>query len=386
MKRVFLALDSAMPKDQTGLLADAARLFQEIPLVDGHNDLPYLIRRDAEGDPQAYDLEGQRDGRDTDIPRLRAGCVSAQFWAAFVPPREAQPTSFALQQIALIRRLSMLYPDVFFDAAHSNHIAQARQQGRIASFIAIENGAAVPDHRLDCVDAFYALGVRLMTLCHNLTTDWCDSATDASRHDGLSPFGKRVVTRMNRLGMLVDLSHVSDRVMHQALDQAEAPLVWSHSNARRLCDHRRNVPDDVLARVPANGGLVMATFVPDFLSQRSRDWIRPLQDEHSKDPAQVDMDAAVAAHEKQSGPRPRGGLAELCDHLDYFAATVGNDHVGLGSDFFGGPQGEGLKDASCYPGIFAELMRRGWSRENLVKLASENVTRVMQAVEAASKP
>src|SRR5262249_22008939 len=222
------------------------------------------------------------------------------------------------------------------------------------------------------LQAFRALGVRLITLCHNLSTDWCDSATDASRHGGLSEFGQQVIAAMNRLGMLIDLSHTSDAVMHPALDISAAPVPFSHSHARTLCDHPRNMPDEVLARVPANGGIVMATFVPQFISQRSRDWLKPMQDSFGKDGPDAEARARMAAREREGGPWPRGSLAELCDHIEYLAGKVGHDHVGIGSDFFGGPQGQGLKDASCYPHIFAELIRRGWTDAALKKLAGGN--------------
>jgi membrane dipeptidase len=358
-------------------LARAHAFLDRHPLVDGHNDLPFLIRRATDGDIARYDLHRRDNHRDTDIPRLTAGRVSAQIWAAFVPPREPQPASYALQQIALIRRLAATHPDVFLPAGRAADIAAAKRRGRIASFTAIENGAAI-EGRLDTLGAFYDLGVRLITLCHNASTDWCDSATDAPRHGGLSAFGRTVIAEMNRLGMIIDLAHVSDAVMHQVLDLTRAPVVFSHSNARALCDHPRNVPDDVLARVAANGGVVMATFVPQFISQASREWLRPLEAQQNQDPA---GDASIAAGERERGPWPRGTLEEYCDHLDYLAAAAGHDHVAIGSDFFGGPQGKGLEDASCYPRIFAELIRREWSETNLRKLASGNFLRVFRAVE-----
>jgi membrane dipeptidase len=367
--------------DEALVLAHA--LLETTPLVDGHNDLAHVIRHAANGSVDAYDLTSRRDKRDTDVPRLTAGRVSAQFWAAYVPPREPQPASYALQQIALIRRLAATHPDAFMHATKSADIARAKRQGRIANFLTIENGAAI-ENRLDTLQAFHDLGVRLVTLCHNLSTDWCDSATDVARHGGLSEFGRAVIVEMNRLGMLVDLAHVSDAVMHQVLDIARAPVVFSHSNARALCDHPRNVPEDVLARLPGNGGIIMATFVPQFISQASRDWLRPRQDEFGKDAPGAETGQAVAARER--GPWPRGTLAQLCDHLDYLAARVGHDHIGIGSDFFGGPQGQGLEDASCYPHIFAELIRRKWPRTALKKLASENLVRVLREAERAAAP
>lgn len=338
-------------------LRRALKFLERTPLVDAHNDLAYVIRTDphAKGDVVAYNLGARRASGDTDIPRLREGRVAAQFWAAYVPPREQQPASFALEQIALIRRMTEIHRDDFELALGSSDVARARRLGKIASFITIENGAAV-ENCIDTVDSFYGLGVRLMTLCHNATTDWCDSATDAPRHGGLSDFGKRVVVRMNELGIIVDLAHVSDPVMHQVLSLSSAPVVFSHSNARTLCDHPRNVPDSILDIVPANGALVMATFVPDFIFPKP----------------------------KESGSLPHGTLSQYCDQLAYLKSKVGPDCIGIGSDFFGGPQGTGLKDVSCFPHIFAELFDRGWNERDLKKLASANLLRVFRAVEKAA--
>ena len=365
-------------------LAQARALLAETPLIDAHNDLPFVIRidKEAQGDPALYRLDERRNSGDTDIPRLREGRVAAQFWAAFIPPREQRPASFALQQIALIKRMNELHPDVFLPAARASDVKRAHRQKKIASFITIENGAAI-ENRLDALDAYYELGVRLMTLCHNATLDWVDSATDAPRSNGLSDFGRQVIARMNDLGMIVDCAHVSDDVMHQALDISRAPVVFSHSNARALCDHRRNVPDDVLARIADKGALVMATFVPDFICQRSKDWMAALKDAYGKTPEGLDNDIVVPTREKEIGAWPRGSLNQYCDHLEYLKSKVGPDHIGIGSDFFGGPQGEGLKDVSCFPHIFAELIRRGWPNTHLKKLAGENFLRVFRAVEKA---
>ncbi|HPG01981.1 MAG: membrane dipeptidase [Methylobacteriaceae bacterium] len=365
-------------------LAQARALLAETPLIDAHNDLPFVIRidKEAQGDPALYRLDERRNSGDTDIPRLREGRVAAQFWAAFIPPKEQRPASFALQQIALIKRMNELHPDVFLPAARASDVKRAHRQKKIASFITIENGAAI-ENRLDALDAYYDLGVRLMTLCHNATLDWVDSATDAPRSNGLSDFGRQVIARMNDLGMIVDCAHVSDDVMHQALDISRAPVVFSHSNARALCDHRRNVPDDVLARIADKGALVMATFVPDFICQRSKDWMAALKDAYGKTPEGLDNDIVVPTREKEIGAWPRGSLNQYCDHLEYLKSKVGPDHIGIGSDFFGGPQGEGLKDVSCFPHIFAELIRRGWPNTHLKKLAGENFLRVFRAVEKA---
>ena len=364
---------------------EAARaLLRETPLFDAHNDLPFVIRidREAKGDIAAFGLGSTREGRDTDIPRLKAGQVGAQFWAAFIPPREKQPASYALQQIALINAMNRLHADVFLAARSSGDVAKAHAAGKIASFTTIENGAAL-ENRIDTLDAFYDLGVRLITLCHNATTDWCDSATDAQRHNGLSDFGVDVIARMNDLGMIVDLAHTSENVMRKVLEVSRAPVVWSHSNAATLCNHRRNVSDAILDLVPANGGMVMATFVPDFISQRSLDWMKPLKDEHGA--SVPGIDALVSEREAKLGPWPRGTLPQYCDHLDYLRARIGADHIGIGSDFFGGPQGDGLKDVSCFPHIFAELIRRNWAMDDLRKLASGNLLRVFAAVEGLAR-
>jgi membrane dipeptidase len=356
-------------------LARALRLLERTPLVDGHNDLPFLLRQAEAGKVPAYDIRARNDRHDTDLPRLAEGRVSAQFWAAFVPPRESKPASYALQQIALIRRMTARNADALLPATRASDIARAKTQKKIASFVAIENGAAL-ESRLNTLHAFHDLGVRLMTLCHNATTEWCDSATDTARHGGLTEFGRTVVTEMNRIGMLVDLAHVSDAVMHQVLDVSRAPVVFSHSNARALCNHPRNVPDDVLARIRPNGGIVMATFVPRFISTGAGEQPQP-----GSGPTGNTERTGPSPVRDAPKPLPAGTLSQLCDHLDYLARKAGHDHIGVGSDFFGGPQGEGLEDVTCFPHLFAELIRRGWSERNLRKLASGNFVRVFRDAE-----
>lgn len=371
-------------------LADAAydqalALLDSIPLIDGHNDLPYVVRldRSAKGDLAAYDLGKLHPETDTDIPRMQAGRLAGQFFAAYVPPNHPKPAGFALAQIALMRRIWERHADVFRSGLCADDVEAAKKEGRIALFMTIENGSAL-DNELNSLDAYWDLGVRLMTLCHNDTHDWCNSATDAPRHNGLAPFGREVIGRMNRLGMIVDLAHVAPKVMHDVLDISTAPVVWSHSNAFSLCDHPRNVPDDVLDRVAGNDGLVMATFVPDFISQASRDWHRPAKDQYGKTPDGLDYKKAEAEIIRTAGPRPKATLAQYCDHVDYLAKRIGHDHIGIGSDFFGGLNPEGLEDASTFPAVIAELIRRGWSEENLAKLAGGNMLRVMRAVAGAA--
>jgi membrane dipeptidase len=368
---------------QDNAYAAALALLDRAPLIDGHNDLPYVIRKDrsAQGDVGRYDLTKVHAEVDTDIPRMKAGKLAAQFFAAYVPPNEPKPAGFALAQIALMRDILRRHADAFRPGLSADDVLAAKAEGRMALFMTIENGSAL-DNQLDALDAYYDLGIRLMTLCHNDSHDWCDSATDAPRNNGLSAFGKQVIARMNRLGMVVDLAHVSPKVMHDTLDVTAAPVVWSHSNAFSLCDHPRNVPDDVLDRVAANGGMVMATFVSDFISQASRDWHRPAKDQYGKTPEGLDYAKVEADIQRRMGPRPKATLPQYCDHLDYLARRIGHDHVGIGSDFFGWVNPDGLEDTTVFPAVFAELIRRGWSESDLEKLAGGNMLRVLRAVEA----
>jgi membrane dipeptidase len=370
---------------KTSPLARARALLERVPLIDAHNDLPWVIRRDprAQGDVATYGLLRRRAGRDTDIPRLRAGQVRAQFWAAFVPTMMPGPTRTALEQIDLIERINELHADVFLRATRAADIDRAARLGRIASFIAIENGAAI-ENSLGALRSFYRLGVRYMTLCHNESLDWVDSATDKAKNGGLSDFGCEVVGEMNRLGMIVDLAHTSADVMHQVLDLSEAPVAITHANALALCDHPRNVADSILERLHENGSIVMATFVPDFISQAERDWLRPIEDDTGRPRPGVDVEKAIRAQTRTMGPRPRATLSDYCDHVEYLVRVAGIDHVGIGSDFFGGAAAVGLEDVSRFPYIFAELLRRGWNEDALAKIAGGNFRRVFRAVERAA--
>lgn len=367
-------------------LAHARALLDRVPLIDGHNDLPWVIRCDPalKGDVVAARLDENRQGRDTDIPRLRAGGVAAQFWAAFVPSDVDHPARTTFEQIALIRRMEEAYPDDFLPAREPDDVIRAKESGKIASFIAVESGIGL-ENSLELLQSFHALGVRYMTLCHNETLDWIDSTTDAPRHGGLTPFGEAVVAEMNRLGLMVDLSHTSHDAMRRVLDVTRAPVLFTHCNAFALCDHPRNVPDDVLARIPENGGIVMATFVPDFVSQTSRDWMRPMKDAYGKTRRDVAWTAEMAARRAELGPWPRASIPELCDHIDYMAEKAGPAHVGIGSDFFGGPPVVGLEDVSRFPHLVAELIRRGWSDEALEGLLGGNFLRVFRAIEAVGR-
>jgi membrane dipeptidase len=366
-------------------LARARDFLERVALVDGHNDLPYVIRRDhpAKGDLAAYDLTRVHQEGDTDIPRLREGRVGAQFWAAFCPSNAGDPTRLTLELIALIREMNRRHGDVLLPAFKASDVARARRQGKIASFIAVESGIGIGD-RLEMLDVFHALGVRYMTLCHNETLDWVDSATDAPRHHGLTAFGRQVIRRMNELGLLVDLAHTTPAVQSKVLDITQAPVAITHANAAALCDHPRNIVDDVLVRLKANGGVVMATFVPTFLSQPIRDWYKPLQS-HGKAPLDRDIAPGIAAKTQAAGPPPRATLKDVCDHIEYMAGKAGLRHVGIGSDFYGGPVPDGIENVSKFPDLIAALMDRGWSEPSLAGLAGGNILRVLRGVERAAK-
>jgi membrane dipeptidase len=344
------------------MIERALRLLESIPLVDGHNDLPIVVHRLADGDLRAFDPARVHDDADTDIPRLREGRVSAQFFAAFIPVGMENPAAFATRQIALIRQLERDYPETFTPGRTAADIPRAKREGRIASFITVENGSGL-ENRPETLEVWHEAGVRLLTLCHNATLDWVDSATDAPRHNGLSSLGREIVTECNRLGILVDCSHVSPKATHDVLDASAVPIVLSHSNVARLCRHPRNADDEIMARVAAQGGLVMATFIPRFTNQALQDWhLGP-----------------------RTTPAPRATLPQVCDHIEDMVARIGIDHVGIGSDLHGGPMVDGLDNASRFPHLLAELMNRGWTDEAITKLASTNIIRVLSAVESHAR-
>ncbi len=367
-------------------LAQARALLERVPLFDAHNDLPWVIRIDpqARGDVIAYDLAKVHARGDTDIPRLREGMVGAQFWAAFQPTNAPHPARTALEQIDLIRRMEAAHPDVFLPARQAADFGRAKKAGKIASFIAVEGGVGL-ENALAPLRIWHAAGVRLVTLCHNETLDWVDSATDAPRHNGLNAFGRAVIGELNRLGMIVDCAHVSAQGAHRVLDVAQAPIVLSHSNAFALCNHPRNAPDDLLKRLKDNDGLVMATFVPGFVSQELRNWLARSRDRYGKAPLSPDPKAQLAELEVKNGPAPKATLAEVADHIVHLREVAGIDHVGIGSDFFGGAQPVGLENVGCFPQLFAELLRRKFSPSECAKIASENFLRVMRAVERVGK-
>ena len=363
-------------------LAKARALLSRAPLFDGHNDLAWVIHNDAKarGDVRAYDLTRVHEKGDTDIPRLREGLVGAQFWSAFQPTGAPHPARTTLEQIDLIRRIEEAHPQVFLAARRAADFARARRAGKIASYIVVEGGVGL-ENSLAPLRVWHAAGARMLIPCHNETLDWVDSATDAPRHRGFNAFGRAVIGECNRLGMIVDGAHVSHEGLRRLLDVSEAPILLSHSNAFSLCDHPRNAPDDVLRRLKDRGGVVMATFVPGFVSQSLRDWLKRSRDGYGKAPLAADPKAQLAELETRHGPAPRATLAQVADHIAYLADAAGVDHVGVGSDFFGGAQPIGLEHVGRFPFLFAELIRRGFSERDLAKIASRNVLRVMREVE-----
>ena len=372
-------------------LAHAKELLARHILIDGHNDLVWTVRtaKDAPGDAAAYDLR-QRTAGQTDIPLLRAGRVGGVFWSVYVPGEGAGAfAAMQLEQIELARRILDLYPDVFALAGTADEAERAFRAGKIASFLGIEGGHAI-ENSLGALRAYYALGVRYMTLTHNTSLAWADSATDPpARHGGLTKFGEEVVREMNRLGMLVDLSHVAPETMRAALRVAEAPVIFSHSASRALCDVPRNVPDDVLALLPANGGVVMVPFVTGFVSPEAAKVLMPAFEEFN-----ARARAAASVKERQALFRemilplkvPKATIGDVADHIEHVRKVAGTDHVGLGSDFDGSDKWpDGLEDVSGYPNLLAELIRRGWSDSDLAKLAGGNVLRALREAEAAAR-
>jgi membrane dipeptidase len=379
----WIFLGAGAPADDPAL-RHARELLTRVPLVDGHNDLAWEIRDDAGGDPLAYDLRKRHEKGDTDIPRLREGLVGGQFWSVWIPSGDPTPARTQLEQIDIVRRMIDDYPDVFLFATRADDVEAAHRAGKIASFLGMENGQAL-QNSLGPLRTYYELGVRYMTLTHGRNTDWADSATDTPAHGGLTPFGCEVVREMNRLGMLVDISHVSPDVMRKVLDVSVAPVIFSHSSARALVDHPRDVPDDVLARMGKNGGVVMVTFIPSFVSVENAAWGKEVELQIQGAKTASEIGRIQDEYAKTHGPAPRATLAQVADHVEHVAKVAGIDHVGIGSDFYGGgPMPQGLEDVSRYPYLFAELIRRGWNDADLAKLASGNIVRTLREAEAVA--
>jgi len=383
----------AKAKSADAALALAKALLSTTPLVDGHNDLPWAIRENprAPRDVEAYDLR-KTTPHQTDIARMRAGKVGGQLWSVYIPG-EVKDSGFAriqLEQIDIARRIIAKYPEILKSASTAADMRAAFKAGKVGSMLGMEGGHAI-ENSLGALRVYYDLGVRYMTLTHNVTLDWADAALDKPTHGGLTNFGREVVREMNRLGMLLDLSHVSPGVMSNALDVTEAPVIFSHSSARALVDHPRNVPDSILKRLPKNGGVVMVTFVPGFDSPAVRAHSLERGRVNAAARAKAGTDTAAVSREMKAWdaahPAPRATLADVANHIDYIRKTAGADHVGIGSDFDGVDDElpDGLQSQADFPQLFAELIRRGWNDADLKKLAGENVLRAITKAEQVAK-
>jgi membrane dipeptidase len=393
LSTVAVALLAGAAAAQDAGEARARRILERTPLIDGHNDLPWALRQGHGSDPHAVDLTANLDASTelhTDIPRLRAGGVGGQFWSVYVPaslePVEGAKATF--EQIDVVRRMVAAHPEAFELATTADDLQRIHRRGRIASLMGIEGGYSIDDS-LGLLREFHQAGVRYMTLTHSTTTTWADSATDAPKWDGLSPFGEQVVKEMNRLGMMVDLSHVSEDTMLDAMRVSEAPVIFSHSSARAVTGHARNVPDSVLRMMPEDGGVVMVTFVPGFVNEQVRAWGAARSAEQARlqslNPGDPEAVTAGLQAWTAANPAPSASIDDVAAHIQHVRDVAGVDHVGLGGDFDGvGSLPDGLEGVDAYPRLLAALMRNGWSEADIRKLAGENVLRVMRAVEAAA--
>ncbi|WPB92792.1 dipeptidase [Streptomyces malaysiensis] len=376
----------------TDHLAQAHDLLAANPVVDGHNDFPWALREQVRYDLDQRDMAADLTAyTHTDIPRLRAGGVGAQFWSVYVRSDFSGDTavSATLEQIDVVRRFTERYATTLRPAFTADDMEAARAEGRIASLMGAEGG-----HSINCSMAtlrtLYDLGVRYMTLTHNDNVPWADSATDEPKAHGLTRFGEEVVREMNRLGMLVDLSHVSADTMRDALRVTEAPVVFSHSSARAVCDHPRNIPDDVLELLPANGGVAMATFVPKFVLPEAVAWTREADENmraHGLHPLEMTPAAMkVQRTFEEANPRPLATVSTVADHLDHMREVAGVDHIGIGGDFDGTAfTPEGLSDVAGYPNLVAELLDRRWSPADLAKLTWQNAVRTLRGAEDVAR-
>jgi membrane dipeptidase len=370
---------------------DARTLLRAAPLIDGHNDLPWVLRSIAVDGDEMPDIAAGCPDLDTDLPRLERGGVGGQFWSVYVPSSlpEHEAVTMTLEQIDLLYELIRAHPDRLELARTAVDVERIAAGGRVASMIGVEGGHAIGSS-LGALRMLATLGAAYLTLTHNDDTPWADSATGTHPHGGLTRFGEKVVRELNRSGVLVDLSHVSDDVMRQVLEIGEAPVIFSHSNARTLADVTRNVPDDVLELVARRGGVVMVSFIPAFLTAEGAAanraaWAEAdrLRAEHPDDPAAV-AELVDAWFDTQS--EPDATLGDVADHIDHIREVAGIDHVGIGSDFYGTPpMARGLDDVSRYPALFVELARRGYADEDLAKVAGRNVLRVMREGERVAE-
>ena len=375
-------------------LERARALLQRVPLVDGHNDLPWALREFGDGTGEdvyttaaKIDLTERHPRLHTDLVKMREGGLGMQFWSVWIPGRLAGDgaVTAVLEQVELVYELAERYSDHLGVATTAAEAEEVFSSGRVASLLGAEGGHSI-NSSLGVLRALRRLGVRYMTLTHNDNTPWADSATDQPEHGGLTEFGRDVVREMNRIGMLVDLSHVAPSTMHAALDTSVKPVIFSHSSCRRVADHPRNIPDDVLTKLRANGGVAMITFVPDFVSPRVAEWDAALREAMTAAGAShADMDERKSFTEEWAveNPKPAATLDDVVVHLEHAREVVGVDHLGIGGDYDGVQAlPEGLEDVSTYPNLFGALLDKGWSEDDLTKLAGANVLRVLREADA----
>jgi len=377
-----LTLPARAPAEEDAELTRARAILKRVPLIDGHNDYPWETLEKAGGDLAKFDLKRPQPQLDTDFARLRAGGVGGQFWSVYVPSSEQGPgaTRSVLQVVDFVRRMVERWPDELQLATSAADVQAAFARGRIASLLGVEGGHAI-DSSLPTLRMLGALGVRYMTLTHSDSVPWADSATDSAR-GGLTRFGEEVVREMNRAGILVDLSHVSADTMRDALRVSEAPVIFSHSSARAICDHPRNVPDDVLVELAKNGGVIMVTFVPSFVAPEGAHEVGRVRAERDRLTALYPGDAKKVAAGLEAwfakNPGPKATLSQVADHIDHARKVAGIEHVGLGSDFDGVARlPVGLEDVSKFPALLAELLRRGYSEADVERIAGRNILRVL---------
>ena len=385
------AKQTTLEKPPVVLTEQAKRIHQSAILIDGHNDLPWELREQGSLSFDKLDISQPQEKLHTDIPRLRQGGVGAQFWSVYVPASTAYngtALSATLEQIEMVNAMIEYYPETFELALTVDDIERIHQAGKIASMIGMEGGHCI-ENSLNVLRQLYKMGARYMTLTHSDTLDWADSATDEDRHGGLTPFGEDVVLEMNRLGMLVDLSHVSADTMKHALRVTKAPVIFSHSSARAVADHPRNVPDDVLRLVTENDGVVMVNFFSGFVVPDAADIytesfaFRREQEKLLKDKEAID---AAVAKWREKRPMPRGTIHDLVDHIDHIVRVAGVDHVGLGSDYDGvSVLPAQLDDVSTYPLITQALLDRGYNETDITKILGKNLLRVMRKAEQVAQ-
>lgn len=382
---------AARTRGPVKLTEEALRIHRDALVIDGHNDLPWMLREKTDPFFKKYDITRDQPALHTDIPRLRKGNVGAQFWSAYVPAetdKARTAVKLTLEQIDQIHRLIRTYPETFALARTAADIVRLRKEGKIASLIGIEGGHSI-DNSLGTLRMMYALGVRYMTLTHTDNLDWADSATDLPRHNGLTPFGEQVIQEMNRLGMLVDISHVSADTMRHTLRITRAPVIASHSSAFALAEHPRNVPDDVLKLLPKNGGVILVNFYSGFITQEgariSKLAMQTGREMRKKYPREEEFREAYRAWRKQY-TMPTGSIHDIVDHIEHIIKMAGIDHVGLGSDYDGiDSVPRQLEDVSTFPYITQELLNRGHQREAILKILGGNALRVLRQAEDVAR-